>query len=66
MILNGVPEELISKLNERAMDDPEGGKIERGKPRKQKIALDAGQLSENERRQCEKEMLETLRKAMKR
>jgi len=61
-----VPEEFISKLYDWAADDPEGGAVERGKPRKQKIALVASQLSENERKQREKEMLEALRKAMKR
>jgi hypothetical protein len=61
-----VPEEFILKLYDWAADDPEGGAVERGKPRKQKIALVASQLSENERKQREKEMLEALRKAMKR
>lgn len=61
-----VPAEFISKLHDWAADDPEGGSVERGKPRKRKIDLISGQLSDSERKQREKVMLETLRKAMKR
>ncbi len=61
-----VPEEFVSKLYDWAADDPEGGAVERSKPRRRQNMLKAGQPSEVERNHREKEMLEALRKAMKR
>ncbi len=40
------PEEFISKLYTWAADDPEGGSLERGKPRKRPITLDEQRLNE--------------------
>jgi hypothetical protein len=61
-----VPEEFLAKLFDWAAEDPAGAALERGKPRKQKIALDAGHLSEADRKKRESEWLSELRKAMKR
>lgn len=61
-----VPNEFISKLFDWAAADPEGGAIERGKPGKRKIALGSCALTESERTQREENMLEQLRRAMKR
>lgn len=58
------PEDFLSKLFVWAADDPEGGAIERGKPRKRRISLRAGQLTEADRQQMEQEMLENIRKRM--
>jgi len=59
------PTEFISKLHDWALDDPEGATLERGKPRKRQISFDAAPLSDAERRQLEKELLESLKQAMK-
>jgi len=59
------PEEFISKLHDWALDDPDGGKIERGKPRKRKIEFTTS-MTEEERRKRENEMLKKLAQAMKR
>jgi len=61
-----LPDELISQLFEWAAADPDGGAVEHGKPRKQKITLDAGGMSEVERRDRERAMLKNLAEAMKR
>jgi hypothetical protein len=60
------PEEFISKLYIWAGDDPEGGDIERGKPRRRKFDFRAGQISEPERKAREHEMLRSIAEAMKR
>src|SRR5581483_469713 len=60
------PAEFISKLFDWAAEDPAGGIAEKGKPRKRPIALNASQLSDEERRLREKEMLEALKRTMKR
>ena len=60
------PEKFISKLHEWAMADPEGGTLEKGKPRKRKIAFNATQLTDEERRQRENELLKSLAQVMKR
>lgn len=59
-------DEFIAKLFDWAADDPEGGTIERGKRRKQRIRLDAGGLGDDERKQKESAMLQKLAEAMKR
>jgi hypothetical protein len=60
------PEEFVSKLHDWAMDDPGGGILEKGKPRKRKIVFDTSQLTEAERKQREEDMLKALTEAMKR
>jgi hypothetical protein len=60
-----LPEEFISKLYDWAMDDPEGGVMEKGKPKKRKIAFNIAQLTGIERKQREDEMLKGLAEAMK-
>jgi hypothetical protein len=60
------PAEFISKLHDWAMEDPDGAALERGKPKKRKIALSATQLTDSERQQREKDMLRSLTLAMKR
>jgi hypothetical protein len=59
------PEEFVSKLYDWAMNDPEGGEAERGKRRKRKIALEAGQLTQAEREQQQEDMLKAIAEAMK-
>jgi hypothetical protein len=59
------PDEFILKLRDWALEDPEGGETEKGKRRKQSINLDGSDLSVNERRRSEKEMLKTLEERMK-
>lgn len=61
-----LPDEFISLLQDKAIEDPEGGQMEKGKRRKRNIALGASQLSESERRQREKKMLEEIADEMKR
>jgi|SRR5665213_1455391 len=56
------PDEFISKLSDWATEDPEGGAIEQGKPRKQKMnseSLTPSQIKERGER-----MLKELRQAM--
>jgi hypothetical protein len=60
------PEEFISKLFTSAQEDPAGAAVEKGKPRKRKIALGSALLTQNERAMREVDMLESLRQAMKR
>ncbi len=60
------PTEFISKLHAWAMDDPAGGTMEKGKPRKRKIAFNTAQLTDAERQQRENELLQSLAQAMKR
>ena len=60
------PEEFISKLHAWAMDDPEGGTLEKDKPRRRKIAFNTAQLTDEERQQRENELLQSLARAMKR
>jgi hypothetical protein len=59
------PEEFISNLHAWAMDDPGGAVIEKNKPRKRQILFGGGQLSEEERRQHERKMLNDIQQAMK-
>ena len=58
------PDELIAKLFEWAAADAEGGHIEKGKPKKQKFSFSAGGMTEAERQEREKEMLEKIRQRM--
>ena len=60
------PDEFISKLHAWAMDDPAGGTLEKGKPRKRKIAFNTAQLTDAERQRREQELLNGLKQAMKR
>jgi hypothetical protein len=60
------PNELISKLREWAVSDAAGGAIERGKPRKQMISLAHDAMTENERKERERAMLNRIAEAMKR
>ncbi len=60
------PENFITQLLDWAAQEPEGGAIERDKPHKQKMATDTASLSEAERRQREKLMLEQIKQRMKR
>jgi hypothetical protein len=60
------PEEFLAKLFDWEAEDPAGAAIERGKPRKRKIALGSQVLTEAERNLREGTMLEQLRQAMKR
>jgi hypothetical protein len=60
------PDEFISKLHAWAMEDPDGGTLEKGKPRKRKIAFNTAQLTDAERQRREKELLNGLKQAMKR
>ncbi|HNQ88794.1 MAG TPA: hypothetical protein PKM73_09290 [Verrucomicrobiota bacterium] len=59
------PDEFQSRLFDWAWEDPSGGEVERGKPRKRAISLDAAQLSEEERSKREGEMLKRIADAMK-
>jgi len=59
------PEEFISKIHDWALDDPDGGTAEQGKPRKRKIVLHPVHLTDAERRQREADMLKSLTEAMK-
>ena len=56
--------QLIAKLFEWAAADAEGGHIEKGKPKKQKFSFSAGGMTEAERQEREKEMLEKIRQRM--
>jgi hypothetical protein len=60
-----LPEEFISRLYDWAMDDPEGGVLEKGKPKKRKIVFNIAQLTGIERKQREDEMLKSLVEVMK-
>ncbi|MEJ0091324.1 MAG: type IV secretion system DNA-binding domain-containing protein [Limisphaerales bacterium] len=57
--------EFIAKLQDMAADDPDGGMPEKGKPRKRKIDFASAQLTEEERKRREAEMLKSLARAMK-
>jgi len=61
-----LPEDFMARLYDWAMEDPEGGAVERDKPRKQKIQLGTADLTEADRKQIEKTMLSRLAEAMKR
>lgn len=60
------PDEFIAQLFEWAAEDPAGAEAERSKLRKQTITLDAGHLTEAERRAREREMLAQLAQTMRR
>ena len=60
------PDSFISRLHDWAADDPAGAEAERGKPRKRKIPLVSGLLSDAERQVREKEMLRQIKEAMQR
>ena len=60
-----LPEELVAQLDKWARLDPEGGEVERAKPRKQKLQLQDPNMIEAQRRQREKEMLDELARTMK-
>jgi DNA helicase HerA-like ATPase len=61
-----LPDELTAALREWAEADPVGGKKERAKPRKQKVRFESGELTSEERREKEKQMLRTLTESMNR
>jgi hypothetical protein len=60
------PAEFISQLFDWATEDPEGGRAERAKPRKRSMPLDSGTLTEAERKLRQEEMLNNLRRVLKR
>jgi hypothetical protein len=60
------PDKFISQLFEWASEEPTPAIVRTGQPRKQKITLDTGQLTEAERREREREMLSQLAQAMRR
>jgi hypothetical protein len=60
------PSEFISLLFDWAAEDPEGGRVEQAKPRKQKIPLNSGNLSKAELEHRQELTLNNLRKALKR
>jgi hypothetical protein len=59
------PDEFISKLNEWAMEDPDGGAVEREKPRKQPIVFDEEPITLEEQQQREAYLLAALKQALK-
>lgn len=61
-----LPNEFAIQLSEWATGDPVGGAAEKLKPRKRKITLDCGELSPEQRRQREDEMIQQLAEEMKR
>jgi hypothetical protein len=61
-----LPDEFTAALREWAEADPVGGKKERAKPRKQKVRFESGELTSEERREKEKQMLRTLTESMNR
>jgi hypothetical protein len=61
------PEEFMVKLSDWALDDPEGGIAEKKKPHKNpNLNLMSNPLTEEERRENEKKMLEELKRKMNR
>jgi len=58
-------DDFISKLHEWAMEDPDGGAVEREKPRKQPIVFDEEPLTLEEQQQREAYLLAALQKALK-
>jgi hypothetical protein len=56
--------EFISKLYDLAASDPEGGKVEQGKPKKQDLNLNSGNLTEAERIENEARMLAEIKARM--
>lgn len=59
------PEQFITHFYDRAAADPAGGTAEKGKPRKQRIALSSAPHSDEERRALEAEMLKRLAESMR-
>ncbi len=60
-----LPDEFISKLSDWAADDPEGGAMEKGKPRKRNIRFGATPPTDEERRQQEAAWLKEMQRRMK-
>jgi hypothetical protein len=60
------PSEFITKLFDWAQDDPEGGEVEKAKPKKQPIDFTAGKLTADELELRQEKMLKKLRMALKR
>jgi hypothetical protein len=60
------PAQFISQLFNWATEDPAGGIAERAKPRKRNMPLDSGPLTEAERKLRQEEMLNNLRRVLKR
>jgi hypothetical protein len=60
-----VPDEFISLLSDWAFADPEGGKIEKGKPKKQDVPLGPVTMTPAEQEELERQMLDEMRKRMK-
>jgi hypothetical protein len=60
------PEDFIALLREWAEAEPEAGRREKAKRRKQEIKLESGNLTEDERRARERALLEQIARAMKR
>ena len=59
------PSEFNSQLFDWAADDPNGGEIEKAKPKKQPIDFNAGKLSKTELEINMQKMLEKLKNALK-
>ena len=61
------PEQFMSQLSDWALNDPEGGKAEKNNPhRNLSLNLLSGALTEAERKQNEKMMLDALKQKLKR
>ena len=60
------PAGFISQLFNWVTEDPEGGRAERAKPRKRNMPLNSGALTEAERKLRQEEMLNNLRRVLKR
>lgn len=59
-------DEFLTTLHDWAIEDPSGGQLEKGKLQKQKIGLGASQMTEIEREQQRKKMLQQIAENMKR
>lgn len=60
-----LPEEFIESLAQWAKTDPDSGDTERAKLKKTKVDISSGKLTDEERRNKEKEMLDKLKEAMR-
>jgi hypothetical protein len=59
------PGQFIEQLNQWAEADPDGGSVERGKPKKRSKISEAAELSDEERKQNEEIMLREILEQMK-
>ncbi len=60
-----LPEELLAALTDWALQDPLGGRVERGKRGKRQVRLAPSQIADEERVRREESLLAQLAKAMK-